>query len=201
MLKDNTVKIGLFAMLAHKLRYLINSADCCYLLPMILETDRLTLKHVALTDAPFIIELLNTKGWLKYIGDRNVKTLADAENYIANGPLKSYTENGYGPFKIISKLHNTPIGICGFYKREFLENPDVGYALLPGYEGKGYAYEALTAIIDYARVLNFSELMAFTMMDNLASVKLLKKAGFGYVKQMTDKGQELSLYSKVLNES
>jgi RimJ/RimL family protein N-acetyltransferase len=94
----------------------------------ILETKRLRLREFTLEDTAFILDLLNSPGWLRYIGDRGVKTEEQAKNYLLNGPIKSYTKNGYGLSMVERKDDNKPIGMCGIIKRDTLENPDIGFA-------------------------------------------------------------------------
>src|SRR5687767_3229567 len=113
----------------------------------ILETERLRLREFTLNDTAFIIELLNSPGWLKYIGERNVKTEEQAINYLQNGPMKSYLENGYGLSMVEKKVDDTPIGMCGIIRRETLDNPDIGFAFLPGYEAQGHGYEIASAVL------------------------------------------------------
>src|SRR5688572_21540231 len=114
-----------------------------------LETQRLGLREFTRDDAVFIVELLNTPGWLQFIGDRNVKTKEQAIIYLENGPLKSYKENGFGSWMVELKEDKTPIGMCGILRRESLENPDIGFAFLPEYTGKGYAFEIASATLSY----------------------------------------------------
>ena len=152
----------------------------------ILQTTRLTLREFTLQDAPFIVELLNSEGWLKFIGDRNVRTLAEAEGYLIGGPLKSYSDNGFGLWMIELKASQTPIGMCGLIKREYLENADIGYALLKEFEGLGYAYEIASATVNYAfEQLQMPRLAGITDDQNERSVRMLQKLRFenkGYVK-------------------
>lgn len=148
---------------------------------IILQTERLILRQLTLTDTPFIIELLNTEGWLKYIGDRNVKTAEQARQYLANGPLKSYADNGFGLYLVSMKNSNTPIGMCGLIKRNYLPHPDIGYALLPGATGQGYAFEIVQAVIDFAfNDLQLQKILAITLPENKNSVKLLLKTGMQF---------------------
>jgi len=107
----------------------------------ILHTERLVLRKFTVEDTAFIIELLNTEGWLKYIGNRNVKTTEQAKEYLQNGPMKSYEENGFGLALVQLKTNQKPIGMSGLIKRNYLEHPDIGFAFLPGYTGHGYAFE------------------------------------------------------------
>ena len=112
----------------------------------ILETDRLILCKLTPDDAPFILELLNDSAFLRYIGDKGVKTLDDARDYILNGPIDSYGRHGFGLYLTKLKDGDVPIGICGLLKRETLEDVDVGFAFLPQFCGKGYATTAYEAI-------------------------------------------------------
>jgi RimJ/RimL family protein N-acetyltransferase len=145
----------------------------------ILQTENLTVRQLNPGDVDFIVELLNTPGWLKYIGDRNVRTTEEAIAYLNNGPIKSYRENGFGLYHIAITESNIPIGMCGIIKRPTLADPDIGYALLPAYAGKGYAYEMANAVLQYAvNDLKLPALCAITLPINTSSVKLLGKLGF-----------------------
>ena len=97
----------------------------------ILQTERLLLREFTEDDAAFIVELLNSPGWIQYIGDRNIKTEEQAREYLNNGPLKSYRQNGFGLYMVEKKDDHTPIGMCGIIKRDTLNNPDIGFAFLP----------------------------------------------------------------------
>ncbi len=163
---------------------------------MILETERLLLQKFEMSDAAFIIELLNTPGWLRFIGDRGVKTIEDAERYIQNVPVKSYKENGFGLYKVVLKESNAPIGMCGLIKRDTLDHVDIGFAFLPAYTGKGYAYEAAKNTLMYANeTLKLEKLLAIVLPDNTASVSLLKKIGMGYREHIQMGEEELMLFS------
>src|SRR5258706_8494910 len=98
-----------------------------------IETERLILRQFIANDAGFIFKLLNSPDWLKYIGDRNIKSVQDAEAYLVNGPLKSYETNGYGLSLVSLKENGVAIGACGLLKRDFLDHPDIDFAFLPGY--------------------------------------------------------------------
>ena len=144
----------------------------------IIETERLIICQLTVEDKEFIFELLNTPSWLKFIGNKNINSIEDAENYILNVPMKSYEKFGFGLY--MTKLKDdTPIGICGLIKRGVLEDVDLGFAFLPEYEGKGYAFEAASAVMTYAKsILGLEKIVAITNPDNIASIKLLKKIGF-----------------------
>lgn len=145
----------------------------------LIETERLIIRPFTLDDAPFILELVNTPSWLAYIGNRNVNNIGDARKYLQNGPLKSYVDNGYGGWMIQHKEQQEPIGQCGLYKRPYLTAPDVGFAFLPQYEGKGYGQEAVRATLTYAQhQLKINNLFAIVQPNNERSIRLLEKTGF-----------------------
>lgn len=164
---------------------------------IILNTERLQLKPFTHKDAPFIIELLNSPGWLQFIGDRNVHNEEEAVRYLENGPLKSYREYGFGLSKIEKKDTTEPIGMCGLLKRDTLENPDIGFALLPRFSGQGYASEIVNATILYAKEkLNIQKISAITLPHNLKSIRLLESIGFNFCKtiRMPGNNDDLRLY-------
>lgn len=144
----------------------------------VLETPRLTLRELTPADAGFVLELVNEPLWLQFIGDRGVRTLADAEGYIRKGPMASYAQHGFGLFHVSLKHDGTPIGMCGLLKREVLADVDVGFAYLPQFSGQGYATEAARATIDYGRtVLGLKRIVAITAPDNEGSQNVLRKIG------------------------
>ncbi|MGZ3838578.1 MAG: GNAT family N-acetyltransferase [Flavisolibacter sp.] len=144
----------------------------------ILETERLGLRTFTLDDTAFIIELLNSPGWLQFIGDRNVKTREQAMAYLENGPMKSYIQNGFGLSLVERKEDGIPIGMCGIVKRDTLSHPDIGFAFLPEYNGKGYAMEMAEATLAYARdTLGLPTILAITLPENSRSIRLLEKIG------------------------
>lgn len=153
----------------------------------ILETERLRLRELERTDASFIIELVNTPGWLEFIGDRNVKNIESAVAYIENGPLKSYADNGFGLWLAELKESKILIGMCGILKRDTLENPDIGFAFMPEFTGKGYACEVAQATLNHAKgTLNIDKLVAIVVPTNKRSIHLLEKIGFKFVKLISD---------------
>jgi RimJ/RimL family protein N-acetyltransferase len=153
----------------------------------VLQTERLILRQLTLTDTPFIIELLNTEGWLKYIGDRNVKNADQARQYLSDGPIKSYGENGFGLYAVVLKNNNAAIGMCGLIQRNYLPHPDIGYAFLPQYNGQGYAFEIAKAVLQHAFTqLKKEKILAVTLPGNKNSVKLLLKLGMKYEETFVD---------------
>ncbi|MVN92203.1 GNAT family N-acetyltransferase [Mucilaginibacter aquatilis] len=164
---------------------------------IILETERLVLRKFSINDAPFIVELLNTPTWKQYIGDRGIQTIAEANNYLVKVILMNYAINGFGLYMMESKESGQAIGMCGLLKREYLAYADLGYALLPQFEGNGYASEAALATINYAfNVFGWPVVAAITQPDNQRSIKLLTKLGFIYAKPVWVDGRELDLYTK-----
>ena len=163
-----------------------------------IETPRLQLKQICLKDAAFYLKLFNSEGWLKYIGDRNVHSIKDAEDYITKNYLSSYEKHGFGSFVVFLKGTDTAVGTCGLYKRENLEHPDIGFAFLPEYMGKGYGHEAASAVLDYAKqTLAVEVVLGFTVSYNEASIGLLEKIGLKEVGTYTfkDDPEELLLFS------
>lgn len=142
--------------------------------------------------------LLNSEGWLKYIGDRNVKTVEQARQYLTNNTIKSYKESGFGFYKVTLKSINQPVGIAGLVKRPQLEHEDLGFAFLPEFQGLGLAYEAAKLIVHYAQnQLKLSKLTAIVQPNNVKSIKLLKKLGMQFEKTVNpfNEPQPLMLFS------
>lgn len=149
---------------------------------MILETDRLIIEEFTTNDASFIYELLNDPDWIRFIGDRNIKNLEDAENYLRNKLIPSYKNWGFGFYKVSLK-DGTTIGTAGLVDREGLDTVDIGYAFLPTGRGKGYAFEATKAIFGYAqKELKIDKLVAIVNKDNEKSKNLLRKLGMKFEK-------------------
>lgn len=143
----------------------------------LLRTDRLILRRLTFEDAFFVYELMNSPGWLNNIGDRGITSIDKAKEYIETKYFNSYV-NGLGNFAVALKETGTLIGTCGLYKREHLEHPDIGFAFLPEYNGKGYAYESALALKEYAQTeLKLERLYGFTLPNNTPSKKLLIKLG------------------------
>lgn len=164
----------------------------------ILETERLFLRHFAANDAPFILELVNDPSFIQNIGDRGVRTLADAEAYILNGPVASYAKNGFGLYSVILKETSQSIGMCGLIKRNGLEDVDIGYAFLPKFWSKGYAVEAASAVKGYAKdALGLKHLLAITDPANDASIRVLEKLGFQFERmiRLSQDDIELKLFA------
>src|SRR4051794_18702973 len=147
----------------------------------VLETERLILRRLSTEDADFILELVNEPSWLRFIGDRGVRTTLDACDYILKGPVDSYRRFGFGLYLTELKENAVPIGICGLIKRESLKDVDLGFAFLPEFRGKGYAYEASSAVMAYAKsAFGLNRIVAITNPDNYSSIKVLEKLGLRF---------------------
>lgn len=145
----------------------------------IVETERLTLRHLEPRDAGFILELLNDPAWIKQIGDKGVRTLADAERYIEDGPRAMYAAHGFGLYLAELRQSREAVGLCGLLKRDWLEDVDIGFAFLPAYRGRGYAAEAARAVLRFAKeTLKLPRVVAITSTGNESSVRLLERLGF-----------------------
>ena len=168
------------------------------MIEIIIETERLILGKFTLKDAPFMLELLNTPDWLRFIGDRNVHTVEEAEQYLLNGYMKSYETHGFGFYAVMLKETQELIGMCGLIKRETLEDVDIGFAFLPKFMGKGYGFEAASATLYYAQnVLKLGKIIAIVNPENEVSIALIKKIGLRFEKmiQLSHKDIELMVFS------
>lgn len=146
-----------------------------------IETERLILRQLAETDADFILRLLNDPAWLRFIGDKNVRSLDDARAYIRQGPQRMYAQEGFGLWLVAPRQGNGALGLCGLIRRDTLDDVDIGFAFLPGFRGLGYALEAATAVRDHARdALGLVRLVAIASPDNDRSIRLLERLGFRF---------------------
>jgi len=164
------------------------------------QTERLLLRWLNAGDSAFILELLNEPSWIRYIGDKGVKSIQDAERYIERGPVEMYRRLGFGLYLVELKENGAPIGICGLIKREALLDVDLGFAFLPRFWSSGYAFESASAVMSYARrALGLYRIVAILSQDNDRSANLLLKLGFRFestVRLQRD-GDELTLYAAV----
>jgi RimJ/RimL family protein N-acetyltransferase len=146
-----------------------------------LQTERLQLRALTFDDAGFILRLVNEPSYLKYIGDKDVRTLDDARAYIEHGPMASREAHGFALDRVELRASGHPIGICGLLKREALDDVDVGYAFLPEFWSCGYASEAVRAVLANAKSrFGLTRVAAVVSSDNAGSVRLLEKLGFQY---------------------
>jgi RimJ/RimL family protein N-acetyltransferase len=163
----------------------------------VLESERLVLREFHLDDAEFILQLLNETAFLRFIGDKGVRTLADARDYLLKGPMESYRHFGFGLYLTSLREDGAPIGMCGLVKREGLADVDVGFALRSRYWSRGYAVEAAVAVLDYGKVtLNLGRIVAIAHPDNHASIAVLERIGLKFERMIRLSGDapELKLY-------
>jgi RimJ/RimL family protein N-acetyltransferase len=162
----------------------------------VLQTERLNIRRMSLDDADFIVELLNDPAFLRFIGDKGVRTTEDARHYVTTGPMDSYERHGFGLWLVELNDSETPIGICGLLKRDTLSDVDIGFAFLPPYRFKGYAFESAAAVMDYGRkVLGLKRIVAITNEDNTGSIRVLEKIGmtFDRMIRLTEDEPEIRL--------
>src|SRR5215218_2863709 len=165
----------------------------------VVKTERLILRQLTVDDAPFILTMLNEPSFLRYIGDKKVRNLEDARQYMLNGPVASYEKNGFGLCVVELKESHMPIGMCGLVKREELPDPDIGFAFLPDYWNKGFAYEGAAAVLHDGRErLSLQRILAITSLDNEASIKLLERLGFRFerVIKLSEDREQVKLFAK-----
>jgi RimJ/RimL family protein N-acetyltransferase len=165
---------------------------------MVLETERLVLRRMTVSDAEFIFKLVNEPSFIRFIGDKGVRNHADAVQYIQTGPVASYERFGFGLYLVELKERRVPIGMCGLLKRDTLPEADVGFAFLPEFWSQGYAFEAATAVKAYGNdVLGLGRLLAITDPDNESSIKLLEKIGLRFERmiRLSEDAAEVKLFA------
>lgn len=163
----------------------------------VIETGRLRLRYFCVDDAGFIVRLLNEPSFIEFIGDKGVRTVKEASQYLLDGPLDSYERFGYGLNMVELKETGEPIGMCGLVRREKLDNADIGYAFLEQYWSNGYATESANAVLKHAReTLGLGRILAIVTPENHSSIKLLEKIGltFERVIRMSDDDVELKIF-------
>lgn len=168
---------------------------------MKIETERLNLRAVTLDDTEIMLAVWNDPAFIRNVADRGIRTEEQARDAIANGALKLFEDYGYGPCCISLKSDASMIGICGLFKRENLEHPDIGFAILPDYCGKGYAGEAAEAVVKFARERSdLGALTAIVSPGNRASIGLIEKLGLAFERMITMPGESVAirLYSMPL---
>lgn len=164
----------------------------------VLETERLVLRRLTLDDAAVVLKLLNEPSWLRFIGDKGVRDLEDARRYLNSGPLDMYSRLGFGLFLVEVKDSGAQIGMCGLIRRDSLPEVDVGYALFPEYWGKGYAIEAVAAVLAYGRNTHgLKRILAIVSPDNDASIRVLTKAGLSFERMLQlAENNEVKVFAK-----
>jgi len=164
----------------------------------VLATGRLILRWLSVKDAEFILRLLNEPSFVRFIGDKGVRSIDDARDYILSGPVDSYERFGFGLYLTELKENGVPIGICGLLKRESLKDADIGFAFLPQFWRKGYAFESASAVMTYGRkVVGLDRIVAITSPDNDASIKVLEKLGLRFERliKLSEDEPEVKLFA------
>jgi len=170
---------------------------------IVLETERLTVRRITEDDAIFILRLLNEPSFLRHIGDRGVRTVADAVKSIVDGPIASYDRFGFGMFLVELKDGLEPLGICGLLKRDALDDVDLGFAFVPEFWSRGYAFESASAMVAWGReTRGLRRIVAIVSQENLASINLLMKLGFSFERMVLMPGgkEELRLFTRNLGD-
>ncbi len=168
-----------------------------------IETGRLFLRRVTLGDTGLMLAVWNDPAFIEHVGDRGVRTEAEAREALEAGAFRLYDEYGYGPYKMVRKDDAVAIGICGLFKRENLDDPDIGFAVLPDYCGNGYAAEAAHAVLAHARDdLRVRKLTAIVSPGNTASIGLIEKLGLTFSGMVTMPGEDeaIRLYAMTLKQ-
>ena len=169
------------------------------MLPTPIETPRLVIRRFVPDDAPFVLELLNEPGWLRFIGDKGIRTVEGARLYIERGPMKSYEAHGFGLSLVALRESGVPVGMAGLIRREGLDDVDVGFAFLERHMGRGYAREAAEAVIARGwEEFGLPRIVAITTPDNERSIRLLEAIGFRFerVFRMPGGDEDLNLYAR-----
>ncbi len=167
----------------------------------VLETARLRLRELAEEDAAFALELVNEPDWLRFIGDRGVRTLEDARKYLRDGPIASYRKNGFGLWAVEERSSGRLTGISGLIRRAELEDVDLGFAFLAQHRGKGFARESAAGVVELARErFGLARLVAITDPGNERSIRVLENIGFAFERRwrMPREEEGLSLYGQSL---
>jgi len=168
-----------------------------------LRTARLGLHRLSGNDAALMLAIWNDPDFVRHVGDRGIRTLDEARAALRDGALRHWREHGYGPYRVSAAGSGEALGICGLFKRDNLDDPDIGYALLRAYRGQGYALEAALAVRDHARDrLRLPRLAAIVAPGHARSVRLLQKLGMraaGRVR-MPGEEQDLLLYAMRLGQ-
>lgn len=166
--------------------------------PPAAETERLLLRRLSTDDDAFLVELLNQRSWIDAIGDRGVRTPVEARAYLAARIDSQFEKYGFGMWG--AQLRHEPrlVGLVGLVQRDFLPDPDLGFALLDRYARHGYAFEAASAVIGVAAALGHERLLAITLPGNRRSISLLERLGFRLEENVTqpDSGERVLRFAR-----
>ncbi len=166
-----------------------------------LETERLSLRRLTLEDAELMLSVWNDPTFVRYVGDRGIRTIEAACVALEEGALKLFSDYGYGPFRVALISDDIPVGVCGLFRRLGLEEPDIGFAILPEHWRKGLAYEAASAVVSHAKSdLHLARLTAIVSPENDASVALIEKLGlqFERMQRLPGDDDDVAIYGMQL---
>lgn len=166
-------------------------------------TDRLQLRRLTLDDVDLMLNVWNDPAFVRYVGDRGIRTIDDARQAMQEGPLKLYSDYGYGPYRLALREDDTPVGICGLFRRDGFDEPDIGFSTLPGHTAMGYGYEAACTVVEYAQEeLEIPCLTAIVSPENAASIGLIRKLGFSFERMYSwpDDARDVAIYRRQLVE-
>ena len=169
----------------------------------LIETERLRLRPVTVDDTELMLAVWNDPAFIRNVADRGIRTVEQAQEAIKSGAQKLFEDYGYGPYCISLKTDGTMVGICGLFKRENLDDPDIGFGVLPDYCGNGYAGEAAAAVVNFAHdEFGIAVLTAIVSPTNTPSIGLIKKLGLTFDQMITMPGDEdaICLYSMALTD-
>ncbi|MDM1356052.1 GNAT family N-acetyltransferase [Myroides marinus] len=157
-----------------------------------LTTERLMLNRLSHHENAFMLELVNTPGWLQFIGDRNIHNASDAQEYI-----QKILDNNDSLYWVVSrKEDNQPIGLISLIKRDYLDHHDIGFAFLPNCMNMGYAYEATHYLLNILlKEYGYKTIYAIVLPENKSSIKLLERLHFNYEKIVQSEDETLKLYT------
>ena len=166
-----------------------------------LQTKRLALRRLTLADAELMLAVWNDPAFIEHVADRGIRTLEQARLALQDGAFRLYEQYGYGPLRVALAADDTEIGICGLFRRDGLDEPDLGYSILPQHSGRGYAFEAASAVLDYARrELGLARIAALIAPANAPSIGLAEKLGLRFERPLRLPGEDadIGLYSMLL---
>lgn len=160
-----------------------------------LETRRLVLRRLTRADAAFMLSIWTDPGFIRHVADRGIRTVQQAETALEQGALALYDEHGYGPYSMSRKADGQRVGICGLFRRDNLDDPDIGFAVLPDFRGLGFAGEAAAAVIAHARDdLGLGYLTAIVSPKNYVSIGLIEKLGLHFDRGITMPGEQEEIF-------
>ena len=153
-------------------------------------TERLALRWFTEDDAALMLAVWNDPDFVRHVGDRGIRTLDAARNALAQGILATYRDHGYGPYRVATVDDDVPMGVCGLFRRDYLDDPDIGFGLLPEFCRQGYAFEAALAVLGEAKTIGLERVTAIVSPENTASIGLIEKLGLSLAERMRPPGEE-----------